>query len=410
MSPGTSGVTGPSADWLSRQRWFGAADRRITDITVEVSSPVAEGIDWLVVAVAFAGGGTPAHLQLFWDGQRDVADHPAVVAWLFDGVPAAQAFAGPGTTVRLLSGEQSNTSLVVTGAVEGDVIVKVLRRLTAERNPDVEVVRGLWEAGFHSVPEPLAEAHPHLDIPSLGGQGGVGDHGAGGGAVDLAVARRFLAGATDGWDLATGHGASFPAQAGELGRLTAEMHLALARAFGTTPSDTEAWAEAMGTQLRRTAGIEDAERVGERYAALAELGSGAGPGVRAHGDYHLGQVMRHQGRWLVLDFEGEPARPVAERIAPSSPLKDVAGMLRSFSYAAAVAEMPSGWEPAVRRSFLDAYRDTPGIDELVPPDHADLVLACFELDKTVYEVAYERAHRPTWVQIPLGALDRLLAS
>ena len=396
---GTSGRGEPSAAWLTGQRWFGAADRAVGSVEVEHREEVAPGVDWLVVGVHFEDGGPAAALQLFWDGEQDVASHPEVVRWLFGGEAPGPVRLDGSAPVRALPGEQSNTSLVV-----GDeVIVKVFRRLSAERNPDVEAVRGLWDAGFHAVPEPFAEAARPLEVAAFGADG------QGRATVDLAVARRFLPGSTDGWELATADVASFPPLAAELGTVTAEMHLALARAFGTAQGEPGGWAATMETQLTRTTGLDEEPRIRERYEALRALPS-TGPAVRTHGDYHLGQVIRNGDRWFVLDFEGEPARPVPERIAPTSPLKDVAGMLRSFSYAAAVGEAPEGWEANVRERFLAGYWGTPGIDGLVPPEERDLVLACFELDKAVYEVAYERAHRPSWVDLPIGAVRRLLNS
>ncbi|MPY92451.1 MAG: hypothetical protein GEV08_05095, partial [Acidimicrobiia bacterium] len=186
-------ATGPGAEYLAGQRWFGAADRRVRSVVVECAENVVPGVDWLVLAVAFEDGGPLAHLQLFWDGSRDVAARPDVVAWLLPSLGAASA------PVAALPGEQSNTSLVVGQ----DLIVKVFRRLTAERNPDAEAVRQLWEAGFRAVPEPLAESTRRIDVESLrppaasaagaaGGAAGAAAADGAAGEVDLAVARRFL--------------------------------------------------------------------------------------------------------------------------------------------------------------------------------------------------------------------------
>ncbi len=144
-----------------------------------------------------------------------------------------------------------------------------------------------------------------------------------------------------------------------------------------------------------------------------------GPAIRVHGDYHLAQVLRTDAGWYVLDFEGEPARPLEERTRPSSPLKDVAGMLRSFSYASAVAlsyqeddlsSLGRAWEARNRECFLAGYlRKAMDGEAILPTDPAvrSAVLAAFELDKALYEVAYERANRPDWAHIPLGAVQRL---
>jgi maltokinase len=352
--------------------------------------------------------------------------------------------------VRPLGAEQSNTSLVYDDAM----ILKVFRRLTEGHNPEVEVIETLAEVGFTAVPEPLA-AWRKDDI-------------------DLAFLQRFLAGATDGWNMAltslrelfaeytmgaappptdagVGAGAvpfeatepaeargDFAAEAERIGEITAEMHLALARGFGCTKVKGADWADAMEELVERVLGPGDgALRDGARriIARLREIPD-PGPAIRGHGDYHLGQVLRTDTGWFVLDFEGEPARPLEERTRPSSPLKDVAGMLRSLSYAPAVAlqyqedplfsgdaPLPPGsalghaWEHRNRDHFLAGYlrkaqHDPDSTQEpILPTDPAvrSTVLAAFELDKALYEVAYERANRPDWARIPLEAVGRLTA-
>jgi maltose alpha-D-glucosyltransferase/alpha-amylase len=146
--------------------------------------------------------------------------------------------------------------------------------------------------------------------------------------------------------------------------------------------------------------------------------------IRVHGDYHLGQVLATADDFVVIDFEGEPLRPMAERRARSSPLRDVAGMLRSFAYAAYVAarETPglaSGvkvatWERAAREAFLDGYVDRArsAAVPLLPgdPDALARALALFELHKALYEVMYEAGHRPDWIAIPVEGARRALAA
>jgi trehalose synthase-fused probable maltokinase len=340
--------------------------------------------------------------------------------------------------VRPLGAEQSNTSLVYDDAM----ILKVFRRLTEGLNPEVEVIETLAKVGFKSVPEPLASWRK--------------------GDMDLAFLQRFLAGATDGWNIALtslrelfaeytigaapppgdalGAGAATPFEAtdpaeargdfaGEaerIGEVTAEMHQAMARGFGTSTATGAEWADPMEEQLEKVLGsgagspgdtalLEGARRIIGRLRDIAD----PGPAIRVHGDYHLAQVLRTDAGWFVLDFEGEPARPLEERTRPSSPLKDVTRMLRSLSYAPAVAlsyqeddltNLGRAWETRNREAFMAGYlRKAVEAEPILPTDPAvrSAVLAAFELDKALYEVAYERANRPDWAHIPLGAVQRL---
>jgi trehalose synthase-fused probable maltokinase len=174
---------------------------------------------------------------------------------------------------------------------------------------------------------------------------------------------------------------------------------------------------------RSTARALDATAISSAYEELRRVPD-AGRAIRVHGDYHLGQTLRTDGGWYILDFEGEPALPLVERRKPSSPLRDVAGMLRSFHYAAYVALAERGetadqdellalgrrWEVHVGDAFRKGYFDTDGIEALVPANNRDreAVLDAFILAKAVYEVGYELAHRPDWARIPLEAVSRLV--
>jgi len=314
------------------------------------------------------------------------------------------------SAVRPITAEQSNSSLVY----DERLILKLYRRLSGA-NPEVEVTLALAANGFAHVAAPVAVWRA--------------------GADDLAVVQRFLVGGVDGWALArtsvrglldegvapADAGGDMGPEAERLGAVTAEMHRAMADAFGTEPGDAGAWADGI---IVRAASVDhvdiDTDEIGRALRPLRALDD-AGAAVRVHGDYHLGQVMRTDDGWFVLDFEGEPARPVDERRRRSSPLRDVAGMLRSFGYAAAVgarehgggdgaAELAVAWEHRNRDSFVGAYLARLEGSPLVPGDASSVrvLLDAFELDKAVYEVAYEQAHRPDWVGVPLGALRRLL--
>jgi maltokinase len=455
------------ADYLPRQRWFGAKDRTIELVRICTTEVLHGDGAWpalvRVDAEVALQGTADARYQIFL-GLRPtgvacefLAGHEAAVVGefetkqgqalvydaLLDGELALALLKVvapdlPAERVRPLGAEQSNTSLVY----DDHMILKVFRRLTEGHNPEVEVIETLAAAGFTSVPEPLASWRKD--------------------GVDLAFLQRFLAGATDGWNIALtslrelfaeytigaspppgdalGAGVAAPfesadpaeargdfaAEAERIGEVTAELHQAMARGFGTTKVTGADWAASMEEQLERVLGpgagssadgalADGARRI---IARLREIPD-PGPAIRVHGDYHLAQVLRTDAGWFVLDFEGEPARPLEERTRPSSPLKDVAGMLRSLSYAAAVglsyqeddlSSLARAWESRNRDCFLAGYlRKAVEREPILPTDPAvrSAVLAAFELDKALYEVAYERANRPDWARIPLEAVGRL---
>lgn len=413
--------------YLARQRWF--SGERPERVGVPHQEELAEGLRWMIVEVDGAryqvllglhpADQSPDFLRDNDDALLGVVDDVLVFDAVFDP-GLALALLGkvaPGEEaehVRPIGAEQSHTSLVF----DDRLVLKIFRRLEEGPSSDVEVTKALAEMGFRHVAAPLATwtfegAHLAVVQPYLAG-------GSEGTALALISLRDLY---NEACEDPAECGGDFAGEACRLGEVTAKMHLALAEAFGSQLGDASAWASAAAAQLVRLS-EEDADLVAVRHL-VEELGSVDDPGaaVRIHGDYHLGQVLRTDDGWFVLDFEGEPARPAGERQPWSSPLKDVAGLVRSLDYAAELAldERDAGeretlapqgarWASHNRRAFLDGYFATEGVTELLPAgeDERLTVLAGFELDKAVYEVLYEREYRPDWVEIPRRAIRRLV--
>jgi maltokinase len=437
------------ATWLVKQRWFAGKGRTVHDLTVLSDTeiiPGDPGLRHLIVSVShgatsedyqlFVGSrarlparlrhvriGTQDGLQIY-DGLHDtdltrelldaIVAERSVGALRFCRVPGAEIEAGLDSLV--LTGEQSNTSLVFGESA----IMKVFRRITAGPNPDLEVSLALAELGSSHIAEPFGWIETSLDgTPTV-----------------LAILSRFLRAASDGWSLAATSvrdlyategadagevGGDFAGEAERLGAATAQVHRDLAEAFGRSEFAPEAIREQAEQMFRRLdiaiAAVPElaayADKVGDAFSNLAKLIDPVAA-QRVHGDYHLGQVMRTQTGWIVLDFEGEPASPLAQRRAKSSPLRDVAGMLRSFEYAArhqlinrpdaaALAPMASGWVRRNGDAFCAGYAAAGGLD----PAENWVLLRAMLLDKAVYEVIYEARNRPTWVSIPLESIAEL---
>jgi predicted trehalose synthase len=336
-----------------------------------------------------------------------------------------EGFAGLGRELidaRPVGAEQSNTSVVF----DDELILKVFRRLEPGINPELEMLRFLTEHGF-------------ANIAALGGW-----YAYSGGPLSatLGILQEFVRGGLDGWELALDETGSAPegflARLHRLGEVTGQMHTVLAsdqndpafspetpsvealglltatvdeeieRVFLTLPEDDERLAPILGR----------GEEVREQLRMLTHAGS-AGKIIRTHGDYHLGQTLWADsgsgGDWVVIDFEGEPARSLTERRRKRSPLRDVAGMLRSFAYATIAASLvrgtdaPEGWEDQARRQFLDGYLGT--VDSTLLPSGQvaiERLLAVYELEKAVYELRYELDNRPDWVGIPVAGIQRLI--
>lgn len=325
----------------------------------------------------------------------------------------------------LFSGEQSNSSV----RFGEDSLMKLFRKITPGVNPDVEVHEVLTAAGSAHV----AALYGWLEARSPDGSDEV---------THLAMLQQFLRTASDGWDLALASvrnlfaegdlhadevGGDFAGEASRLGVALAETHQTLAESFptGNAPADeTARLADAMRVRLDAALGIvpglaEHEAALRATYDSLSAVSER--PVQRIHGDLHLGQTLRTVKGWKIVDFEGEPAKPLAERRLPDSPWRDVAGMLRSFDYAPRVVAMTSfaadpdpgsreqqayraqEWAARNAGAFLSAYAGRDLTDE------ERVLLEAYVADKAVYEAVYEARNRPTWVQIPLEALARLEA-
>lgn len=328
-----------------------------------------------------------------------------------------------GLTSRVNRAEQSNTSVVY-----GDtLILKVFRAVSPGTNPDLELSLALAGAGCHRVPAPVA----WFDM-RWPGDGGQADE-----ITTLGLLQRFLPGAADGWELALAsvphgsgplNGGDFTGESYALGRTTAEIHTVLAQELPgarLTGAQIGELAEDMARRLAEAAEAVPALRpyraaLNGAFRDLAELGCAGRtlPAQRIHGDLHLGQALRTTDGWMLLDFEGEPARPLADRRRPQPAVRDVAAMLRSFDYAARYHLVtPAGdggavdmagaeeWARRNRAAFCAGYAAVGDQD----PRAEQALVRAFETDKAVYEVLYEARHRPSWLPVPLSAIKRLAA-
>jgi maltokinase len=425
-------------DFVTSQRWFGSKTRDVTHSAVVDRAALRDEeprLELLLVETRFDTGTHETYQLLAGDGDDlDALSDPQQVRELVhlmrtstklpagDGIvefASVEPFAGTGHELREarpVGAEQSNTSIVF----DEELILKVFRRLEAGINPELELLRFLTEHDFENIAQLAgwyAYAGRQMD-------------------ATLGILQEFVAG-EDGWDraLATmGSGAErFLDSIHRLGEVTGRMHAVLG-----SDSDDPAFApeETSGESLGLlTATVDEeiesifmdlpednpelepirgrGEEVRERLRMLTNLG-GAGRVIRHHGDFHLGQTLWSDEDWVILDFEGEPARSLPERRRKRSPLRDVAGMLRSFAYAASAApvqrgvEPPADWEERARKQFLEGYRKT--VDQHLVPSGAsmDKLLKVFELEKAVYELRYELNNRPDWVKIPVAGIVRML--
>jgi trehalose synthase-fused probable maltokinase len=445
-------------EWIVAQRWFGSKSREVSQIDIAEAVPLRTDAPLLVLALVEArfGEGTHETYQVplglrpadegwsdrviveadgwtVYDALADAAQGRELLhrirqgdrvpvedgALRFNWAASAAAGAAGSVEVRPVGVEQSNSSVVYGESL----ILKAFRRVEPGVNPELELLRFLSEREFPHI-APLA-----------------GWYEIQGRQIDatLGILQEYLAGAHDGWELTLDGLERDPTglldSLRTLGEVTGELHTALGsehsdpafapdepsvESLALLTADVDEQIERLFVDLPESEALAPlagrGQDVRERLQMLSHIGAG-GRVIRTHGDLHLGQTMLTDRGWVILDFEGEPARPLPERRLKRSPLRDVAGMLRSFSYAAAGVrilrgtEPPEDWEQRARETYLEGYRER--VDSaLLPPGQqaTDQLLAVFELEKAVYELRYELNNRPDWVGIPVAGIVRLLDS
>jgi predicted trehalose synthase len=453
---------------VMQQRWYGAKSRGIAHAQVLDSAVLRTQEPQLALALVEVRYETGVHdlyqlLFSFREGESGLdvlADEPALARELVSAMRSGltvqsadgsiefqrvEGFAGLAKelgTPHVIDTEQSNTSI----AFDDEVILKMFRRLEAGINPELELLRFLTDRGF----------------PNIAALGGWYSYSGGPLAATLGILQEYVPDAPDGWELALDELAVDPerflGRLRRLGEVTGELHTVLASdpsdpSFAPEVPSVESLGLLTATVDEEIAQVflslpEDDERlapiagrgeeVREQLRSLTHAGTN-GKIIRVHGDYHLGQTLwagsglgapsakptapgresrtpaASGGDWVLIDFEGEPARSLTERRRKRSPLRDVAGMLRSFAYVAIAAgplrgaEVPDGWESRAREKFLDGYLAT--VDPSLLPNGQvgmERLLTVFELEKAVYELRYELDNRPDWVGIPVAAIQRLI--
>ncbi|MGQ0507491.1 MAG: phosphotransferase [Myxococcaceae bacterium] len=424
--------------YLQARRWFGGKAWPIKSVSVLEHAQLPNGRGTLAMVEVTYGLGSPERyvMPVVSDAQgqlQEALDHDDAARLLLSLIRDSATLAmGAGTVrglrfdekgplnslrrdpdVRRLSVEQSNTSIVF----DEKVILKVIRKLEQGINPELEIGRFLAErTSFRNTPTLLGA----LDLE--------GTHSG-----TIGLLHQFVPSRGDGWSYATETFKRSPKlqpafinNIKTLGETLGELHMALASektdpAFSPEPllqEDLQRWSSSITGELGVT--LADASKLPDLAARREGLvarahklagGTASGEKIRVHGDLHLGQVLFTDQGWQIFDFEGEPARSYAQRREKHSPLKDVAGMLRSFAYAAAAAARNGGTEIPVsplRESFLEGYLGaTKGASFLPRSDLLRTLLEALEFEKVLYELRYELQNRPDWAPIPAAALTAL---